>query len=211
MNQVKAEILKSADQYDFYSDLSGYSFDAHPTGLGSLFQLELQLNDNKGVANAAKDPNNGRPRVSFYFAHRQGLDLLIFHDGGFPGGISTSNRRRLEALIDQLIANCSSQPTAQAAQPPAQAPVQPTASASQARSRISAAKEAAKTVWERMGPAWTSDSKWQKYYFQTLDKNNEAEIKAMTKYLFHRMPAKYRNDPDWQRWASKAFDAYGSD
>jgi hypothetical protein len=110
MNQVKAEILKFADLYDFYSDMSGYSFDTDPSGKGLLFRLELQLNGNRSFANAIKgrlDVLGGSQVVVFIaFSHRQGIDYLVFHDGGVTGGMSTSNRRRLELLIDQLIANC---------------------------------------------------------------------------------------------------------
>jgi hypothetical protein len=106
MSQVKAEILKFAGQYDLYSELPRYSFDNHPSGNGWVFSLDLQLNDNKGMVSAMKAPLNGRQTVSFSFIHKQGIDELVFHDGVITGGISTSNRRSLEALIDRLIANC---------------------------------------------------------------------------------------------------------
>jgi hypothetical protein len=106
LNQVKAEILKFAGQYGYYSELSGYSFDNEPSGNGRLFLLELQLNGNKGFADATNVPLNGRQTVSFRFVHRQGLDYLVFHDGVITGGMPVSNRRGLEALIDRLITNC---------------------------------------------------------------------------------------------------------
>jgi hypothetical protein len=106
MNQVKAEILKFAGQYSFYSALPRYSFDNHPSGQGPVFYLELQLNNNKGLVSAMKAPLGGEQTVSFTFIHKQGIDMLVFHDGVITGGVSTSNRRRLESLIDQLIANC---------------------------------------------------------------------------------------------------------
>jgi hypothetical protein len=106
MNHVKAEILKFADQYDFYLDMSGYSFDNYPSGQGPLLYLELQLNGNKGLVSAIKAPIYGQQMVTCTFTHRQGIDMLAFHDGVITGSISTSNRRSLESLIDQLIANC---------------------------------------------------------------------------------------------------------
>jgi hypothetical protein len=102
MNQVKAEILKFAELYDFYTDMS-YSFDNYPGG-GQVFHFDLQLNGNKGYVDASKIPQNGRQMVGVAFVHTQGIDLLLFHNG--MSGMSTSNRRRLELLIDQLITNC---------------------------------------------------------------------------------------------------------
>jgi hypothetical protein len=103
MSQVKAEILKFAGQYSFYTEFSGYSFE---DGQGPVFKLELLLNNNEGLARAINAPLNGRQTVCCTFVHSYGYDMLVFHDGVITGGISTSNRRRLEPLIDQLIANC---------------------------------------------------------------------------------------------------------